>query len=145
MSLDITILVLRLGMVALIFLFLAQVVQLMRRDLKKAAVQRAEQGGRLRVLESGASNLQEGEVLPLLGVNSIGRGPENSLPIMDDSISSDHVLLSQDNGLWKLEDLGSTNGTYVNGQRIIKSAFLAYTDVIYIGRTRLRLERAQLD
>lgn len=145
MSLEVSILLLRLGIIVLLFLFLAQVLLIIRRDLRRVAAQRSGRGGRLRVLESGASNLSQGDSLPLLGVNSLGRNPGNSLPVVDDFVSGEHLLLSYDGGLWKVEDLGSTNGTYVNGQRVDKAAILAYGDVLQLGRTKLRLERGPLD
>lgn len=145
MTLDVSILLLRTGIILLLFLFLVQVLLLIRQDLRSAAARHAERGGRLRVMESGASNLSKGDLLPLLGVNSLGRNPGNSLPIVDDSISGDHLLLSYDGDVWRAEDLGSTNGTYVNGQRVEKAASLAYGDIIQLGRTRLKLERPSLD
>ncbi len=145
MTLDISILVLRTGIIVFLFLFLAQALFLMRRDLQSAAVRHVERGGRLKVMESGASNLSKGDSLPLLAVNSLGRSPGNSLPIIDDSISGDHLLLSYDGGVWRVEDLGSTNGTYLNGQRVEKAAALAYGDILQLGRTKLKLERPNLD
>lgn len=145
MTLEVSILLLRTGIVLLLFLLLVQALILMRRDLRRAATRHVERGGRLRVIESGASNLSKGDLLPLLGVNSLGRNPGNSLPIVDDSISGDHLLLSYDGGAWRAEDLGSTNGTYVNGHRVEKDAALAYGDVIQLGRTKLKLEKPTLD
>jgi pSer/pThr/pTyr-binding forkhead associated (FHA) protein len=50
---------------------------------------------------------------------SIGRGPGNDVQIPDQTVSGTHARLSlQLDGTWLLEDLGSTNGTFVNGQRI---------------------------
>lgn len=145
MSLNIVILLLRMGVIALLFLFLIEVFLLIRRDLRRASPQRAERSGRLRVVESGASNLSKGDSLPLLGVNSLGRSPASSLPVFDDSISGEHLLLSYDGGMWKAEDLGSTNGTYVNGHKVEKDSILTYGDIIQVGRTKLRLERPPID
>ncbi|MDP2727435.1 MAG: FHA domain-containing protein [Dehalococcoidia bacterium] len=145
MTLEISILLLRIGIVVLLFLFLAQALLLIRRDLRRAGVHRLEQGGRLRIVESGAANLRKGDFLPLLVFNSLGRNDGNSLPILDDFVSGEHILLSHDGGIWKLEDLGSTNGTYVNGQRVEETAILTYGDTFQLGRTKLRLERPQLD
>ena len=44
---------------------------------------------------------------------------------------------------WYVEDLGSTNGTYVNGNRVDGVAPLGYGDELQIGQVRLRLERAR--
>ena len=144
MSPDVSILLHRVGVILLLFLFLAQALLLMRGDLRAAAGRHVERGGRLKVMESGASKLSKGDVLPLLGVNSLGRNPGNSHPIIDDSVSVEHLILSYDGAAWRVEDLGTTNGTYLNGQRIEKAA-LAYGDILQVGRTKLKLERARLD
>ena len=145
MTAEVSILLLRIGIVVLLFLFLAQALLLMRRDLKKVGARHLERGGRLKIMESGAANLSKGDSLPLLGVNSLGRNPNNTIPVVDDSVSGDHLLLSHDGGSWRVEDLGSTNGTYINGHRVEKNAVLAYGDIIQLGRTKLRLERPSLD
>ena len=48
----------------------------------------------------------------------IGRGPENDLVIADIRVSRDHAVIEPDDGGWIVRDLDSTNGTYVDGQRI---------------------------
>ncbi len=47
---------------------------------------------------------------------TVGRLPDNSLQIEDDSVSSHHAELTLENGEYHLQDLGSTNGTFVNGE-----------------------------
>ncbi|MDO8689725.1 MAG: FHA domain-containing protein [Dehalococcoidia bacterium] len=145
MTLNVAILLLRFGIIVLLFLFLGQVLLLIRSDLRRTSAQRPESRGRLRVIESGASNLSKGDSLTLLGVNSLGRNPESSLPVFDESVSSEHLLVSYDGEAWRAEDLGSTNGTYVNGQRLQKSVVLAYGDLVQLGRTKLKLEKPPVD
>ncbi len=144
MTLNFVVLLLRLGIIVLLFLFLAQALLLIRSDLRRTSAQR-ERRARLRVIESGASNLSKGDSLPLLGVNSLGRNPESSLPVFDESVSGEHLLVSYDGEMWRAEDLGSTNGTYVNGQRLQKSTVLTYGDLVQLGRTKLKLEKAPVD
>ncbi len=145
MTPSILILLLRAVIIILLFLFLLQVFLLARRDLKVARMQRTQRGGHLRVLESAATNLAKGALLPLLGVNSLGRSPDRSLPVFDESVSGEHLLLTYEDGAWRAEDLGSTNGTFINGQKLERPSVLTYGDVIQMGRTRLRLERPRLD
>lgn len=145
MSLDITILLFRIGIIVLLFIFLGQALLLIRRDLRRAGALHQERGGRLRVMESGASNLSKGDIISLAGINSFGRSPGNSLQVMDDSVSGDHLILSYDGATWRLEDLGSTNGTYVNGQRVVGTADVSFGDFILLGRTKLKLERPGVD
>lgn len=49
---------------------------------------------------------------------TIGRHPDNLLPILSESASSYHATLSHRDGLWFVQDLGSSNGTRVNGAPI---------------------------
>jgi two-component system, cell cycle response regulator len=66
----------------------------------------------------------------------IGRGDKVDLRLVDDGISREHVRLSQEEGRIVLEDLGSTNGTYCNGQRVTRQP-LAEGDKILIGSTTI--------
>ncbi|OPX36502.1 MAG: hypothetical protein B1H13_14400 [Desulfobacteraceae bacterium 4484_190.3] len=49
---------------------------------------------------------------------SLGRAPENNIQIDDPSISSRHMKLEQKDGRFFVEDLKSTNGTFLNGEMI---------------------------
>ena len=66
----------------------------------------------------------------------IGRGDKVDLRLVDDGISREHVRLSKEEGRIVLEDLGSTNGTYCNGQRVARQP-LAEGDKILIGSTTI--------
>ena len=58
----------------------------------------------------------------------------------DDYVSTRHArVIDSEQGLY-VEDLGSTNGTYVNGQRITAPTFISMQDTLRIGKTILRLE-----
>ena len=56
----------------------------------------------------------EGAVFPLDAELSIGREKTNSVPIEDRVLSRRHCLIQKDNGQFKVRDLNSSNGTYVN-------------------------------
>jgi len=66
---------------------------------------------------------------------NIGRADYNDLVIPDDSVSSQHAKLTRREGVWILTDLGSTNGTLVDGDRlsgdvpIAPGAFVRFGDV----------------
>ena len=66
----------------------------------------------------------------------IGRGDKVDLRLVDDGISREHVRISKDEGRIVLEDLGSTNGTYCNGQRVERHP-LTEGDKILIGSTTI--------
>jgi hypothetical protein len=70
----------------------------------------------------------------------IGRNASNDLVIDgDDTISGTHAELRRGSSAWLIEDLGSTNGTHVNGERIVTKRALHDGDEILVGRTRLRM------
>ncbi len=69
----------------------------------------------------------------------IGRGEDCDLQIVDSRISRNHAQLRLEDGAWLIEDLGSTHGTFVKGERI-EQAVLVHGDTITIGETILRFE-----
>ena len=71
----------------------------------------------------------------------MGRDPANAIGLPDDTKASRaHARVVRDSGgNWVVEDNGSTNGTFVNGQRITRQE-LAPGDTILIGATALRFE-----
>jgi len=80
---------------------------------------------------------------PLLGDTiTIGRGNTNSIPLADNACSSRHAQFIRDAQGWCIQDRGSLNGTFVNGQRIqpAESVYLSQGDRILIGATELSFE-----
>jgi pSer/pThr/pTyr-binding forkhead associated (FHA) protein len=71
----------------------------------------------------------------------IGRAPECEIRLDDAYISQQHARIFGKNGSWYVEDLGSTNGTYVNEQRLASPAMLQPGDRIRVGTTVLELRR----
>ncbi|MDW8247535.1 MAG: FHA domain-containing protein, partial [Sandaracinaceae bacterium] len=68
--------------------------------------------------------------------NSIGRHPNNTIQIMDLGVSKEHCHIVLINGRYVLRDLGSLNGTYVNGERV-QERVLEPGDEIVVGSTRI--------
>ena len=62
-------------------------------------------------------------------------GRQGSLVINDEHASSQHALFQAAHGFWYVEDLGSTNGTWLNGRRIFAAQRLKRGDKVRIGRT----------
>ncbi len=69
-----------------------------------------------------------------LGETILGR-QSSRVPLTDGTVSRQHSRLTQKDGIWQLEDLGSVNGTYVNGMRVIRTIRLHLGDQIRCGRT----------
>lgn len=83
------------------------------------------------VMRSGPT---PGVTFPLEGDQLIiGRDPSNAVSINDSEISRKHSRLSFQGGKYVLEDLGSTNGTFVNGQRLAGPVVLKPGDVVSLG------------
>jgi hypothetical protein len=75
--------------------------------------------GRLRIIRPGSDpRLRSGMFIPLKPEMSIGSLGDNDLVLRDRYISGHHASLRWDGVAWLAEDLNSTNGTYVNQQRI---------------------------
>ncbi len=150
-----TLLALKLAFLVLLYLFIWRIVRSAGRDLRlpqesmilgpqqvAALMPRpvAQEQGRLVVLESPA--LTESDVYALsTSPLTVGRGSNNDVPIgADEYASSRHARFEpRRDGVW-VEDIGSTNGTFVNGIRLTRERKLTPGDVIRIGETDLRFE-----
>jgi hypothetical protein len=71
----------------------------------------------------------------------IGRAPECTLVLEDDYASGRHARFSLQNGVWMLEDLGSTNGTYLGRSKVEAPIVVDPGTPVRIGRTVLELRR----
>jgi len=89
--------------------------------------------------------LREGEAFPLRpGPNLIGRAPQHPIALDDDKVSATHARIDVDDGRALLTDLGSTNGTQVNGEIISGPVRLRPDDVIRVGNTLFVYRDAEL-
>jgi adenylate cyclase len=73
-------------------------------------------------------------------VNGLGRHPANTLQLMDKIASKEHAVVELRGNHYILRDLGSLNGTYVNGERVSGERSLRHGDEIEIGMTRARFD-----
>ena len=131
----------RLLFLLLLYLFLARVIRVLLRDLRAAAREPVERPGRLVVLESPAGEPAVGRSFPLDVITSLGRDVNNAIVIDDPFASAEHAILTFRGRTWYLEDLDSTNGSFINGHPMSGVAALGYGDEVQIGQVRLRLER----
>jgi Na+-transporting methylmalonyl-CoA/oxaloacetate decarboxylase gamma subunit len=69
----------------------------------------------------------------------VGRANDSTLVLTDDYASTRHARISETNGVWYLEDLGSTNGTYVGQSKVDRPVPLEAGVAIRIGRTVMEL------
>jgi len=70
----------------------------------------------------------------------VGSGPENDLLLTDVGISREHAELRRNGSAWYVIDLGSMNGTYVNGEQVMRRRRVSSGDVLAFGRTEVALE-----
>jgi pSer/pThr/pTyr-binding forkhead associated (FHA) protein len=84
----------------------------------------------------------QGTTVPLAGVPiTIGRADDSTLVLTDDYVSTRHARLVPQGDSWVLEDLGSTNGTYLGRQRVTDPVQVALGAQIRVGKTVLELRR----
>ena len=150
-----TLLVLKLAFLVLLYLFIWRIVRSAARDLRLPqesmilapqqaaaliAQPTARELGRLVVLASPV--LEKGDVLTLDSHPlTVGRGANNDVPLpADEYASSRHARFEpRHDGIW-IEDIGSTNGTFVNGIRLTRERRLTPGDIVRVGETDLRYE-----
>ena len=75
----------------------------------------------------------------------IGRRSDCQIFVPDMRVSRQHARIRPDGVRWALEDLGSNNGTYVNGQRLSGPLPLAHGDEIMIASNRIRVDSPDTD
>ncbi len=80
------------------------------------------------------------QAIELRPINSLGRHPNNSIQLLDKIVSKEHCILEQRDGGFVLRDLGSLNGTYINGERVRGEQMMRHGDEIALGSTRARYD-----
>src|SRR5213593_957142 len=148
-----TLLVLKIAFLVLLYLFIWRIVRSAARDLRlpqESMILSPQQAagllpqpsarelGRLVVVKSPA--LEEGDVYTVdSSPLTVGRGANNDVAISGDEYASTrHARFEpRRDGIW-VEDIGSTNGTFLNGTRLGRAQKLTPGDVIRVGETDLR-------
>jgi pSer/pThr/pTyr-binding forkhead associated (FHA) protein len=139
-------LLLKIGFLVLLYLFLWKIVRTAGRDLRtpqESFVLAPQQVRKVASDHRVKGRLVAGEDVYELdsAAVTVGRGHANDIALEDDYASTFHARVeARRDGVW-IEDVGSTNGTAVNGMRISGPQKLAPGDVIRIGETDFRFER----
>lgn len=155
---ELAVLGLKVGFLALLWLFILFTGNVVRTDLfgrKVSAAELAAQGvggaapkkmsrRALRQLPKTLTvthGKQAGLQLPLGEGILIGRSSDCQLLLDDDYVSTRHARISRTPTGYQVEDLGSTNGTFVNNQRITVPTAFGIEDTLRIGRTMMSAEK----
>jgi hypothetical protein len=151
---DETLLILKIAFLVLLYGFILLVARSATKDLggvpQESIVLGAAEAERLRVeagvrsarfLVVSSPELREGAVVDITGSTLVGREPTSGIRLeRDDFASARHARIEvRPDGAW-IEDLGSTNGTFVNESRIASARRLRAGDVVRMGSTELRME-----
>jgi pSer/pThr/pTyr-binding forkhead associated (FHA) protein len=154
-----TLTLIRLAFLAVLWLFVIAAVGVVRTDMFGQALSsrqqrrqqkaqrarpprtaRAARGAPQRLLVTGGS--LAGTSIGLTDQQiTIGRANDATLVLSDDYASSRHARLFPQNGQWVVEDLGSTNGTYLDRQKVTQPTPVPAGVPIRIGKTVLELRR----
>jgi pSer/pThr/pTyr-binding forkhead associated (FHA) protein len=149
-------LVLKIAFIVLLYLFIWRIVRSAARDLRLPqesmilspqhaaaagllAQPVAKELGRLVVVKS--ADLEEGDIYTIDSSSlSIGRGNGNDLALDDQYASAHHARFEPRRDGVYVQDVGSTNGTFVNGIRVTRDRRLAPGDIVRVGETDLKFE-----
>ncbi|WP_409484214.1 FHA domain-containing protein [Arsenicicoccus dermatophilus] len=153
---ELTLTIIRLGLLAGLWFFVLSLAGVLRRDLygtrvePKSSLRPRTRGGQRR---GGAAGNEPDRIVvtegSLRGTTLtlkpsgvlVGRNPECALILDDDFASGRHCRVFRDEQGWKVEDLGSTNGTYLGEERLIEVTPVGLGTQLRIGRTVLELRR----
>lgn len=153
---DLIVATVKVSFLALLWLFILFVANVIRTDMfgrrvpagdlpKLSTEPRRRRRGRRKNQPSKlvvTQGRQTGLEVPVAPVINLGRSADSTINLDDDYASTRHAQLIQVNAeAWTVNDLQSTNGTFVNGVRVTSPVQIKLGDVIRIGRTQLRLER----
>lgn len=122
-----------------IILFLA--LRIMYKDIKNGGSKKQKRHTLgLEIIEPGNSvNLKKGGVIPVHGEITLGRKQDNLFILDDPYVSGHHAKIYPTSNGFFIEDMGSTNGTLLNDQKVTGRANLISGDIIKVGSTVLKV------
>jgi hypothetical protein len=134
------------GLLALLWVFVLLAVRTVRVDLLGRPAEHVPKAKKPKPHKGSAHKLLvtegplQGTTLTLSGPPvTLGRGDDCTLVLADDYASTHHARLVLDGSTWQLEDLGSTNGTYLDRSKVTRPTPVPLNTPIRIGKTTLEL------
>ena len=160
---ELTLMLIRFAYLAILWIFVLSAVSVVRSDMFGARVdsaprsdRRAERQERKRAAKAKPAKRPRGapthvaiteganagetvslDLAPLL----IGRGSDAAIRLDDDYVSTRHARIASSGDQWFVEDLGSTNGTYIGSARLTQPTTVSLGTQIRIGKTTLELRK----
>ena len=154
---ELTLLLIRFAYLAVLWIFVLSAVSVIRSDMFGARAARQEAAEKRpsrqqrkpsKPRRGSPSNVtivegaNRGETVPLdRAPLLIGRGTDAAIRLDDDYVSTRHARIAANDDQWYVEDLGSTNGTYVGATRITQPTTLTLGSQVRIGKTILELRK----
>ena len=123
--------------IILLYVIIYYALKIMYKDVKSGGKARNNSSGiryGIEVIQTGVnSTLEQGSVVPIRGIITLGRKPENTIVLTEPFVSGNHAKIYAKNNNLYVEDLNSTNGVYVNNERIQEKYKLVADDEVKIG------------
>ncbi len=154
---ELTLVLIRFAYLAILWIFVLAAISVVRSDMFGARIAPQERRARgARPARAKPAKPRKGtpsQVAILEGANHgetvqlaeapllIGRGPDAQIRLDDDYVSTRHARIASSGDQWYVEDLGSTNGTYVGTSRITQPTALQLGTQVRIGKTILELRK----
>ena len=155
---ELTLTLIRLAYLAVLWIFVIAAISVIRSDMFGARVSRQEmtQERRARQKKAKPAKPRRGDPSQVVIVDGgnkgeavsldnapllIGRGTDAAIRLDDDYVSTRHARIVSNGDQWFVEDLGSTNGTYVGSRRITQPTALGVGSQVRIGKTVLELRK----
>ncbi len=121
--------------ILIIYLFIFRIIRLMYLDIKTMDKKSSSlDGAYLKVVNRLDSlNFKMMESYVLGPVTTIGRSIRSDISIKDKFVSKNHLKITEENGVYFIEDLNSANGTFLNGEELSEIVELRDGDKIGVG------------
>jgi pSer/pThr/pTyr-binding forkhead associated (FHA) protein len=132
----------RLAFVVLLYFFVFWALVALRRSVRASAALAGQpsEPATLTLAEAAPVDGPVGRVVPIDRPLTIGRRVECEIVLQDDAVSGRHARIAWDTDTWQVEDLSSTNGTFVNGRRVTRPTRLKSGDALRVGNATWRVE-----
>ena len=132
--------------IVILYVIIYYALKIMYKDVKNGGKKRrptvVKGNYGLEIINAGNSiDLKDGSIIPIKSDLTIGRKDENSIVLSDQHVSGNHAKIIVRNDSLFIEDLNSTNGTYLNGNKISGKMKLTNKDEIKIGTAVFKILR----